>query len=45
MTVSAPDVAEALTAAWAAFGEAAAGDRLGWDMGGAEAEVRPVAVR
>jgi len=45
MTVSAPDVAEALTAAWAVFREAAAGDRLGWDMAAAEAEVRPVVVR
>jgi hypothetical protein len=41
MTVSTADIAAALTAAWGAFRDAGAGDRLGWDMAAAEAEVRP----
>jgi hypothetical protein len=41
ITVTAPDVAEALTAAWRAFREAAADDTAGWDMASATAEVRP----
>jgi len=45
MTVSAPDVARALTAGWGAFRHAAAGDRLGWDVAAAEAEVRPDLLR
>jgi len=40
MTISAPDVAQALTAAWDLF-QHAAGDAAGWDMARAAAEVRP----
>jgi hypothetical protein len=43
MTVTAPDVAEALTAGWDAFRQAAGDDEAGWDMAGATAEVRPEA--
>jgi hypothetical protein len=41
MTASAPDVAQALTAAWWAFRKAASDDTAGWDLPGATAEVRP----
>ena len=41
MTVVAPDVAQALTAAWRAFRRAAGGDTAGWDAASATAEVRP----
>jgi len=39
--IAAPDVAEALAAAWDAFLQAAADDAQGWDMASATAEVRP----
>ncbi len=41
MTVSAPDVAQALVTAWRVFGKAAGDDAAGWDTAGASAEVRP----
>jgi hypothetical protein len=41
MTVIAPDVAQALTAAWWTFRKAVGNDTEGWDMAGATAEVRP----
>ena len=41
MTISAPDVAQALTAAWDAFQHAAGDDAAGWDMTSAAAEVQP----
>ncbi len=41
--VDAPDVAEALTAAWDAFRQAAGDGTAGWDMAAASAEVRPEA--
>lgn len=41
MTVIAPDVAQALTAAWWTFRKAVGNDMEGWDMAGAIAEVRP----
>lgn len=41
MTVTAPDVAQALTAAWWTFRKAVGNDAEGWDMTGATAEVRP----
>lgn len=41
MTVLAPDVAQALTAAWWTFRKAAGNDTEGWDMSGAVAEVQP----
>ena len=41
LTVDAPDVARALTAAWRAFQRAASDDPAGWDMASATAEVRP----
>lgn len=41
MTISAPDVAQALTAAWDVFQHAAGDDAAGWDMARAAAEVRP----
>ena len=41
LTVDAPDVARALTAAWSAFVKAASDDPAGWDMASATAEVRP----
>jgi hypothetical protein len=41
MTVLAPDVARALTAAWRTFRKAAGNDTEGWDMVGASAEVQP----
>ena len=41
--VGAADVAEALTAVWDAFREAADDDAAGWDMTGASAEIRPEA--
>jgi hypothetical protein len=43
MTVSAPDVAQALVTAWRAFRKAAGDDTAGWDMASASAEVRPEA--
>ena len=43
VTADAADVAEALTLAWQAFGDAAADDEAGWDMGAAWADVRPAA--
>ena len=39
--VNAADVAEALTAAWDAFLQAAGDDAAGWDMAAASAEIRP----
>ncbi len=41
VTVTAPNVAEALTAAWWAFRKAASDDSPGWDLAGAAAEIRP----
>ena len=41
--VDAVDVAEALTAAWDVFRQAAGDDAAGWDMTAASAEVRPEA--
>ena len=41
--VDAADVAEALTAAWAAFRQAAGDDTAAWDMAAASAEIRPEA--
>ena len=41
MTASAPDAAQALTAAWRVFRRAAGDDTAGWDLPGAAAEVRP----
>jgi hypothetical protein len=41
VTVSAPDVAQALASAWWAFRKAAGDDSAGWDMASATAEVRP----
>ena len=41
--VDAADVAEALTAAWETFRQAAGDDTAGWDMAAASAEVRPEA--
>lgn len=41
VTIVAPDVAQALAAAWRAFRKAAGDDTAGWDMAGAAAEVRP----
>src|SRR5260370_20125758 len=41
ITVSAPDVAQALTAAWRAFRKAAGDDAAGWDMASATAEIVP----
>ena len=41
MTVSAADVAQALTARWEAFRHAAGDDTAGWDMAGTTAEIRP----
>ncbi len=38
-TIAAPDVAEALSIAWQAFREAAAGDARGWDMKSTSAEL------
>jgi hypothetical protein len=40
-TVDASDVAEALDLVWWAFRKAAGEDLAGWDLAGAEAEVRP----
>jgi hypothetical protein len=40
MTIGAPDIAQALTAAWLVFRKAAGSDS-GWDMASATAEVRP----
>jgi hypothetical protein len=42
VTVTAPDVAQALAAAWWVFRKAASHD-AGWDMAAATAEVRPEA--
>jgi hypothetical protein len=42
-TAEASDIAEALSAAWWAFRKAAGGDRAGWDLTGAAAEVKPTA--
>ncbi len=41
MTVSAPDVAQALVTAWRVFRRAAGDDIDGWDTASASAEVRP----
>jgi hypothetical protein len=41
MTVVAPDVAQALTAAWWTFRKAADNDTDGRDIAGASAEVQP----
>ncbi len=41
MTANAPDVAQALTAAWSAFRKAASDDTAGWDMTSAAADIRP----
>lgn len=41
MTITAADVAEALTTAWWAFRSAARDDAAGWDMASAAAEVQP----
>ena len=41
MTISAPDIAQALTAAWGAFQHAAGDDAAGWAMASAAAEVQP----
>ena len=41
LTVDAPDVARALTAAWSAFVEAASDDPAGWEMASGTAEVGP----
>ena len=41
VTVDAPDVAEALDAAWWSFRQAVADDTEGWDLAAAMAEVRP----
>jgi hypothetical protein len=43
MTVSAADVAQALTAGWEAFRHAAGDDTAGWDMAGTTAKIRPEA--
>ena len=43
MSVSAPDVAQALAAGWEAFRQAAGDDTAGWDMAWATAEIRPEA--
>jgi len=40
MTVLAPDVAQALTAAWWTFRKAVGNDTEGWDLAGASAEVQ-----
>ena len=41
MDVMAEDVGQALVTAWWAFRKAAGDDILGWDTGGASAEVQP----
>jgi len=41
MTIGAPDIAQALTAAWRVFRKAAGSDLAGWDTASATAEVRP----
>ena len=41
MTIGAPDIAQALTAAWWVFRKAAGSGAAGWDMASATAEVRP----
>jgi hypothetical protein len=41
--VEAADVAEALTAAWETFCQAAGDDAAGWEMAAASAEIRPEA--
>jgi hypothetical protein len=41
MTVTAPDVAQAMTAAWWTFRKAVGNDTEGWDMATATAEIRP----
>jgi hypothetical protein len=43
VTVDAPDVAQALAAAWWVFRKAASDDSAGWDMAEATAEIRPEA--
>ncbi len=43
VAVYAANVAEALTAAWETFRQAAGDDAAGWDMAGASAEIRPEA--
>ena len=43
MTVHAPDLAQALTAAWDAFRQAAGDDTAGWDIASATAHVWPEA--
>jgi len=41
MTIGAPDIAQALTAAWWVFRKAAGRDTAGWDLASATAEVQP----
>ena len=41
MTVIAPDVAQALTAAWWTFRKAVGSDTEGWELASAAAEVTP----
>ena len=41
MTIGAPDIAQALTAAWWVFRKAAGSDTARWDLAGATAEVQP----
>jgi hypothetical protein len=41
MTIGAPDIAQALSAAWLVFRKAAGSDTAGWDMASATAEVPP----
>jgi hypothetical protein len=43
ITVNAPDVAQALAAAWWVFRKTASADTAGWDMAAATAEIRPEA--
>jgi hypothetical protein len=45
MTVIAPDIAQALTAAWWTFRKAVGNDTEGWEMASATAEVRGTTVR
>ena len=45
MTIGAPDIAQALTAAWWVFRRAAGSDTAGWDLAGATAEVQPEPLR
>ena len=45
MAIGAPDIAQALTAAWWVFRKAAGSDTAGWDLAGATAEVQPEPLR